>query len=108
MVGIPSGVDDANYCHPRPNLDRVYPVLAIKISSMKHEYHTNDSPKRFGYDPQSEDIYWTFIFSLANGDRLELTMGRDSRKEMIDVLMQEAIDDTIDEVTQHGKSSNDN
>ncbi len=75
---------------------------------MIHEFHTDDSPQRPGYEPPDGTPCWTFTFPLDNGDGLNLTMGKDRRADFIRILNEESIDDAIEEVLRHGACTDDN
>jgi len=48
------------------------------------------------------------MFTLSDGNDLYLTIGEETHGAFISMLNEESIDDTIDEVIQHGASQNDN
>lgn len=75
---------------------------------MEIRFDSADSPSRRGNIPRDGQKRWTLLFQLSDGNELYLTIGETTHDAFISMLNEESIDDTIDEVIQHGASQNDN
>lgn len=86
---------DRVYFTPPPD-DVLQSNEVVLFDSRDHYFTTRDCPIANGRAPQSGEQMWEFHWTIEDGSRLWLRMGRESHDKFREFILREELDDAAD------------